>query len=347
VASSGQKTHLRPLVRFGGNGKPEYTLLELQLVTGRRHQIRYHCSELGHVLVGDIKYGAPARDRGWCGRVFLHSYRTRLVEPETTNLLEVTAPLPVELVSVLADLSSSSNHVLVQNDADSLLIRGDEQPSLGTFFRPYCGESLLRIEGPDGTWQQNQDLSQPDDPECSQHGGSEDTEKLAEVAGAPLEEAEVETWKLIESRKHPGFLYKFNTATGVSKPVESWKLIQSRTRPGCYYEFNAATGVSQPVSQPVSVKRPCPSMEDTCESPEEEEMIGNWARKRSRRNGHYYFFNCETGKTQWEAPAVWEAPEVDKESAEAAIRTLTTLEYILDESQRRCDEMEALLQSSH
>merc|ERR1712007_111306 len=85
-------------IRFGDDIKPQYTLLECELVTGRRHQIRYHCFELDHPVVGDTKYGAPDRDRGWCARVFRLPYHTKMVEPETGDILKVTAPLPTELL---------------------------------------------------------------------------------------------------------------------------------------------------------------------------------------------------------------------------------------------------------
>jgi len=212
------KTYLRPLIRFGGDSKPHYTLLECELVTGRRHQIRYHCFELDHPVVGDTKYGAPDRDRGWCARVFLHSYHTRMVEPDTGDILEVTAPLPKELVKVLVDLSSSSGHVVVHGEVNSLLIRGVEQSCFGTFFQSCHSESLRRIESSDAYARPCKTQNSSDSPRLK-FDGSKDTEAPIEPVDTAEEGAETSSWKLMESRNNPGCFYRFDTETGISKPV--------------------------------------------------------------------------------------------------------------------------------
>merc|ERR1719253_258358 len=61
-------TMYEPIAWFKSNqdGKP-FTLLQLQIITGRRHQIRLHCAEIGHVLAGDYKYDRSIQgDRTWC-----------------------------------------------------------------------------------------------------------------------------------------------------------------------------------------------------------------------------------------------------------------------------------------
>lgn len=67
------------------------SLVELTLVTGRRHQIRVQLSEIGCPVIGDKKYGAvtdPAK------RLGLHSCYLRLPHPETGEVLELQSHLP-------------------------------------------------------------------------------------------------------------------------------------------------------------------------------------------------------------------------------------------------------------
>lgn len=81
--------------------KEKYTLVLMQIITGRTHQIRFHMEQVGHPLVGDSTYGAPFSDRGWCPRVYLHSYQTKFREPFTDRWFEATSPLPQDLGEIL------------------------------------------------------------------------------------------------------------------------------------------------------------------------------------------------------------------------------------------------------
>ena len=80
-----------------------WTLLELDLVTGRTHQIRVHLAAIGHPLAGDLVYGNGTSRRGPEGstRLFLHSWRIELQSPTDGHLIRATAPLPPELQGVL------------------------------------------------------------------------------------------------------------------------------------------------------------------------------------------------------------------------------------------------------
>ncbi len=88
-----------------------WTLLELDLVTGRTHQIRVHLAALGHSVAGDPVYGTGTARRGPDGleRLFLHAWRLELVSPSTARLVRVEAPLPRELEAVLEDLRASES----------------------------------------------------------------------------------------------------------------------------------------------------------------------------------------------------------------------------------------------
>lgn len=85
---------------------PGWTLLELDLITGRTHQIRVHLSAIDHPLAGDPLYGTGTSRRGPAGleRLFLHSWRIELQSPSDGHLIRATAPLPPELESVLERL---------------------------------------------------------------------------------------------------------------------------------------------------------------------------------------------------------------------------------------------------
>ena len=83
-----------------------WTLLELDLVTGRTHQIRVHLAAIGHPLAGDPIYGNGTSRRGPAGntRLFLHSWRIELQSPTDGHVIRATAPLPPELETVLESL---------------------------------------------------------------------------------------------------------------------------------------------------------------------------------------------------------------------------------------------------
>jgi 23S rRNA pseudouridine1911/1915/1917 synthase len=85
---------------------PGWTLLELDLVTGRTHQIRVHLDAIGHPVAGDPVYGTGTSRRGPDGlaRLFLHAWRLELTSPTGGQLIRAEAPLPEELEGVLERL---------------------------------------------------------------------------------------------------------------------------------------------------------------------------------------------------------------------------------------------------
>ncbi len=87
-------TGYRVRERFDG-----WTLLELDLVTGRTHQIRVHLDAIGHPIAGDPVYGTGTSRRGPDGleRLFLHAWRLELTSPSDGHLIRAEAPLPEDL----------------------------------------------------------------------------------------------------------------------------------------------------------------------------------------------------------------------------------------------------------
>ena len=74
-------------------GKSErYTLLEVDLHTGRHHQIRCQLAAVGAVIKGDLKYGAPRSNPD--GGISLLARGLELVHPVRNALVVITAPLP-------------------------------------------------------------------------------------------------------------------------------------------------------------------------------------------------------------------------------------------------------------
>lgn len=80
-----------------------FTLLEVDLLTGRTHQVRVHLAFLGHPVVGDRTYGRR-KQRMRCPRQFLHAARLQFLQPTTGATIAVEAPLPEDLQDVLDGL---------------------------------------------------------------------------------------------------------------------------------------------------------------------------------------------------------------------------------------------------
>lgn len=85
---------------------PGWSLLEVDLMTGRTHQIRVHLASIGHPIAGDPVYATGAARSGPPGleRLFLHSWRLEFASVAGDRVIRAEAPLPPELESVLGDL---------------------------------------------------------------------------------------------------------------------------------------------------------------------------------------------------------------------------------------------------
>ena len=81
-----------------GNG---YTLVELELETGRKNQIRVHLSDMGHPIVGDIKYGS---DDESLRRLGLHAYILAFRHPVNGKYLRFETPIPDSFEKALKEV---------------------------------------------------------------------------------------------------------------------------------------------------------------------------------------------------------------------------------------------------
>lgn len=71
-----------------------YHLVEVELLTGRHHQIRCQLSHIGCSIKGDLKYGAPRSNRD--GGICLQAHSVRFVHPVKKTELIITAPIPTD-----------------------------------------------------------------------------------------------------------------------------------------------------------------------------------------------------------------------------------------------------------
>lgn len=98
------ETRFKRLTRF-----TEATLVEVELITGRTHQIRVHSAWLGSPVLGDTKYGEEAANRRMrelgLKRLFLHAHRISFRWPGDKRDTVIEAPLPDELEMVLSKLN--------------------------------------------------------------------------------------------------------------------------------------------------------------------------------------------------------------------------------------------------
>jgi 23S rRNA pseudouridine955/2504/2580 synthase len=75
----------------------ELSLLEVELLTGRTHQIRVHLAHAGHPIIGDDKYGDFALNRKLKQRLQLHAGRLAFRHPASGERMKLEAPLPDEM----------------------------------------------------------------------------------------------------------------------------------------------------------------------------------------------------------------------------------------------------------
>lgn len=86
-------THYHTIKRANG-----FSLLELQLETGRKNQIRVHMQSLGHPVVGDERYGCEMNP---LGRLALHAFKLCFYHPVTHEWMEFETPYPTPFKTLM------------------------------------------------------------------------------------------------------------------------------------------------------------------------------------------------------------------------------------------------------
>lgn len=76
----------------------KYTLLKIQILTGRKNQIRCHMKEINHPIVGDKKYGS---NNNPLKKLCLTAYKLKFTHPITKEELLIELPIPVEYETLL------------------------------------------------------------------------------------------------------------------------------------------------------------------------------------------------------------------------------------------------------
>jgi 23S rRNA pseudouridine955/2504/2580 synthase len=94
VQESGQSAVTR-VKRLKASG--DFSLLEVELLTGRTHQIRVHLAHAGHPIIGDDKYGDFALNRKLKQRLLLHSAKLAFIHPTTGEPMKLESVLPDEM----------------------------------------------------------------------------------------------------------------------------------------------------------------------------------------------------------------------------------------------------------
>lgn len=95
VTETGKRavTHYHVLKEFA-----TYSIVEVELETGRTHQIRVHFSSIGHPLVGDDLYGG---EKSSIKRQALHCVALQFVQPFSNQLVKITSEMPADMLHVI------------------------------------------------------------------------------------------------------------------------------------------------------------------------------------------------------------------------------------------------------
>lgn len=93
-------THIKVLKRW-----EHYTLLQVNIETGRTHQIRVHLSYIGYPIIGDYTYSNGKNEFGVVGQC-LHAQKLEFKHPTTNKIMELEAPLPEYFQEIIQKLDN-------------------------------------------------------------------------------------------------------------------------------------------------------------------------------------------------------------------------------------------------
>ena len=292
-------TFYEPVAWFTHNAtRKDMTLIMLQIVTGRRHQIRFHCAEIGHVLIGDPRYDAKCKDdRNWCPRVFLHSYCSKFREPFTERWFEATSPLPQDLTEIMEknltlenvqkpwlgpQLLSRRYHEKYQD----FLYQYDQKKKPLLFTMDIAKDVVAKAMAASGATDVPQLAQQQ-----SSNGSPRKKRRIivpAQYAGLQPTTPPLQPQAPVPQASSWSALVPVAAAVPVAAipavaatAAHGWKRMSSRSQVGVFYYWNEQTGET-------SVEPPPP-----------------WELKASRSNaGVVYYWNPQTGQTSAEKPEV-------------------------------------------
>ena len=98
-------THFKVLKRFD-----DYTVLEVNIETGRTHQIRVHLSQIGYPLIGDTTYSSGKNKWGIKGQA-LHAKSLEFKHPITGKEMFIEAPLPEYFKNIITELKNTEKRL--------------------------------------------------------------------------------------------------------------------------------------------------------------------------------------------------------------------------------------------
>jgi 23S rRNA pseudouridine1911/1915/1917 synthase len=105
----------------------KYTLLKIELITGRHHQIRAQLAFEGCIIKGDLKYGAARSNKD--GSIHLHAHQIEFIHPVKKELLSISATPPKDdtlwgIVEKNHRICNNKSSVIIENEAGCCEIRG-------------------------------------------------------------------------------------------------------------------------------------------------------------------------------------------------------------------------------
>jgi 23S rRNA pseudouridine955/2504/2580 synthase len=96
-------SHFRPIKNFEFEGE-DLSFVEVNIETGRTHQIRVHAQSAGHQIIGDTKYGDDMTNRKFkklgLGRLFLHAKELRFYNPSLEKMQTIQAPVTEDFIKI-------------------------------------------------------------------------------------------------------------------------------------------------------------------------------------------------------------------------------------------------------